>query len=213
LKRACRGGASTKKPRGKLSVLTDPASPAGVTGCGRISSSDAPASKKYTPLDRNPTETNSSALRLTEWACWPAPGGLVSQLSLSVSAVWTCQGPASPATCQVTKLSPASAGLFRWAGPACGASGPAHPQQWGASWDARRDPSKSQTGLAIAWGSQPPPSGGAPAELLGRSSVGALGPLPLTLLSAASASAWKPVALLLQPTYRSRAIRPWSSST
>ena len=94
MKRACRGGASTKKPRGKLSVLTDPASPAGVTGCGRISSSDAPASKKYTPLDRNPTETNSSALRLTEWACWPAPGGLVSQLSLSVSAVWTCLAPA-----------------------------------------------------------------------------------------------------------------------
>ena len=98
LKRACRGGASTKKPRGKLSVLTDPASPAGVTGCGRIGSPHAPSSKKYTPLDRNPTETNSSALRLMEWACWPAPGGLVSQLSLSVSAGWTCQGPASPAT-------------------------------------------------------------------------------------------------------------------
>ena len=43
-----------------------------------------------------------------EWACWPAPGGLVSQLSLSVSAVW----PASPATVFGDELSPASLALF-----------------------------------------------------------------------------------------------------
>ena len=60
------------------------------------------------PLERR--ETNPAARRLTEWACWPTPGdGLAT--SLSVSAVWTCQGQQAQRFSLVKNLAPLRRGF------------------------------------------------------------------------------------------------------